>query len=130
VDISNFLSTNSLTIFLTLFFGFVGINTFRKTKSGKPIVDRLLLMVPLTGEVVRRVAISRFTSTMSTMMASGVAIMDALSICAESSGNALIEKFIMGVRDKIGAGSTFADPLGEGDLFPPMVVSMVAVGEQ
>jgi type IV pilus assembly protein PilC len=66
---------------------------------------------------------------MSTMMSSGVAILEALNICAASSGNRRIEKFVLNVRDEISKGSTFSDPLGQGQLFPKMVISMVAVGE-
>ncbi|RZA10710.1 MAG: type II secretion system F family protein, partial [Proteobacteria bacterium] len=76
-----------------------------------------------------KIAVGRFCSTMSTMMSSGVAIIEALNICAASSGNVRIEEFVLNVRDEISKGSTFADPLGNGSLFPKMVISMVAVGE-
>jgi type IV pilus assembly protein PilC len=76
-----------------------------------------------------KISVGRFCSTMSTMLSSGVSILEALTICATSSGNKSVEKFVLNVREEISKGSTFAEPLSVGDFFPKMVVSMVAVGE-
>lgn len=130
VNISDFLTEYIMHVVIGAISAFFGVSWYRKTPTGKVAFDNLLLKLPLTGDVMLKVSIGRFTSTMSTMMAAGVSILDALQICAESSGNKVIEDFVKNISNKISQGSTFADPLGEGNLFPPMVVSMVAVGEQ
>jgi type IV pilus assembly protein PilC len=111
----------------------VAVFAFKKYKStpkGQEQIDRISLKLPLVGDVIRKVAIGRFTATLATMLSSGVSILDALTICAQSAGNKTIEAFIRNVQGRISQGSTFAQPLSEGDLFPGMVVSMVTVGEQ
>lgn len=102
----------------------------KKTPEGRAKIDEIALKLPLIGDVIRKVAIGRFTSTLATMLSSGVSILDALTICAQSAGNKVIEAFVKNVQTRISQGSTFAEPLAEGDLFPGMVVSMVTVGEQ
>ncbi len=106
-----------------------GLKWWVGTPGGKAVVDNYILKAPIIGDVMMKIAVGRFCSTMSTMMSSGVAIIEALNICAASSGNVKIEEFVLNVRDQISKGASFAEPLGEGKLFPKMVVSMVAVGE-
>ncbi len=100
-----------------------------QTDSGRARFDQIILKVPVFGQLIRKIAVGRFCSTMATMLTSGVPLLEALSICAASSGNKMIETFVVHVRSRIEQGAKFSEPLGEGGLFPPMVVSMVAVGE-
>jgi type IV pilus assembly protein PilC len=130
VDLSDFLRNSMLIIIAIIVGAVMGFTQYRKTPKGRLAIDSLMLSLPVISEVVRKVAIGRFTATLSTMMSSGVSILDALTICSQSSGNKLIEQFVNNVKDKISQGSTFSQPLAEGNLFPNMVISMVAVGEQ
>jgi type IV pilus assembly protein PilC len=82
------------------------------------------------GPVLRKIAVSRFTRTLGTLLQSGVPILDALEICARTSGNVIIETGIMNVRQSISEGKNMAEPLAETGVFPDMVVQMIAVGEQ
>ncbi len=129
IDMSNILVDNWMEIIGGLIASFLGLRYYLKTENGKVVFDKGILKTPIIGEVMIKIAVGRFCSTMSTMLSSGVSILEALSICATSSGNKTVEKFVLNVREEISKGSTFADPLSQGDFFPKMVVSMVAVGE-
>ena len=105
---------------------------FRKwhaTEKGRDMVDSLVLKLPVFGDLLRKVAVSKFTRTMGTMLASGVAILEALDIVAKTAGNRTVEKAIYNVRSGIAEGRTMADPLSESGVFPPMVCQMISVGE-
>ncbi len=130
VDLSNFMVNYYYVLFGGVVGAFMLLNAWRKTESGARQWDALMLKSPVIGDVIQKVAVGRFCSTMSTMLLSGVSILEALNICAASAGNKLVEEFVYKVRDKISQGSTFAEPLTEGTLFPGMVASMVQVGEQ
>lgn len=108
---------------------FIAFRAYIKTEPGRIWFDDVLLKVPGFGQLFRKIAVGRFCSTMSTMLTSGVNLLEALSICAASSGNKTIERFITSVRSSVEQGSRVSDPLAVGGIFPPMVVSMVAVGE-
>jgi type IV pilus assembly protein PilC len=112
--------------FLGLFFGF---RYYYRTEKGHERVDDYLLHLPVFGSLIRKVAIAKFTRTLSTMLSSGVPIMEGLEIVARTSGNKTIEKAIMKTRTSIGEGKTVAEPLGASGIFPPMVVQMISVGE-
>jgi type IV pilus assembly protein PilC len=101
-----------------------------KRPAGKRFFHRLMLRAPVIGNVLRKVAVARFTRTLGTLLASGVPILDALEIVAKTSGNMVIEEAIMYARAKISEGKNMASPLMETNVFPPMVVQMVGVGEQ
>lgn len=102
---------------------------FHATTKGKYIVDKVALKVPVIGDLLRKVAVARFCSTLGTMIASGVPILDALEITAKTAGNVIIEAAIMNTRSAIAEGRTIAEPLMETGVFPGMVVRMIAVGE-
>ncbi len=102
---------------------------FYKTAKGQEVVDKTMLKMPLFGILIRKVAVSKFTRTMGTMLSSGVSILDALDIVAKTAGNKTIEKAVYGVRSAISEGRTMADPLTESGVFPSMVCQMIAVGE-
>jgi type IV pilus assembly protein PilC len=89
-----------------------------------------MLIFPLIGPVMRRIAVARFTRTLGTLLSSGVPILDALEVVAKASGNVIIERGIRFSADKIREGRTMAEPLGETGVFPQMVVQMIGVGEQ
>jgi type IV pilus assembly protein PilC len=100
------------------------------TANGKLAIDRLLLKAPVLGDVLRKSAVSRFTRTLGTLISSGVSILDGLEITAKTSGNRVIQDAIMESRASIAGGETIAAPLKKSQVFPPMVISMIAVGEQ
>jgi type IV pilus assembly protein PilC len=100
------------------------------TYSGRRVVDRILLKAPVIGMLLRKVAVARFARTLSTLVASGVPILDGLEITARTAGNAIVEDAIMVVRKGVEGGLTLAQPLKETNVFPSMVVQMIAVGEQ
>src|SRR5512141_2792848 len=106
---------------------------FRKynaTPDGKLNVDRFLLKVPVLGDVLRKSAVSRFTRTLGTLISSGVSILDGLEITAKTAGNRVVQDAIMESRSSIDGGDTIAAPLKKSGVFPPMVISMISVGEQ
>ncbi len=99
------------------------------TQKGRVFIDRTILKLPVFGMLLRKVAVAKFSRTMSTMLASGVAILEALDIVAKTSGNKAIENAVYDVRTAIAEGRTMAEPLMETGVFPSMVGSMIAVGE-
>jgi type IV pilus assembly protein PilC len=103
---------------------------FYATPVGQFMIDKALLTVPVLGDVLRKSAVSRFTRTLGTLISSGVSILDGLEITARTSGNRVVHDAIMGSRASIAGGDTIAGPLQKSEVFPPMVISMIAVGEQ
>lgn len=129
VAVSNFVKNNSLYILVgIIIFGFA-MNRLYKTEKGRLFLDRLSLKLPVFGILIRKVAVAKFTRTMATMLASGVAILEALDIVAKTSGNKVIEKALYHVRTSIAEGQTMSEPLLETGIFPSMVCQMIAVGE-
>ncbi|HXF94516.1 MAG TPA: type II secretion system F family protein, partial [Gemmatimonadales bacterium] len=106
------------------------INRYYKTPAGKLQIDHLLLRLPVLGDVIRKSAVSRFTRTLGTLISSGVSILDGLEITARTAGNMVIHNAVMESRSSIAGGETIAAPLQKSKVFPPMVISMIAVGEQ
>ena len=106
------------------------IRAYRKTPAGRLTTDRLLLRVPVLGNVLRKAAIARFSRTLGTLVQSGVPILDGLEITARTAGNRVVEDAVMKSRASIAGGETIAEPLKRSDVFPPMVVQMINVGEQ
>ena len=114
-------------------FGILGVVSFRRyyaTHGGRRVVDRIVLKLPILGSIMRKIAVSRFCRTLSTLISSGVPILDGLEITARTAGNAIIEDAIMAVRKGVESGLTVAQPLKESGVFPSMVVQMIGVGEQ
>jgi type IV pilus assembly protein PilC len=106
------------------------LKNYYKTSSGKLAIDKLMLKAPVLGDVLRKSAVSRFTRTLGTLIGSGVSILDGLEITAKTAGNRVISDAIMESRTSIAGGETIAAPLQKSAVFPPMVISMIAVGEQ
>jgi len=111
-------------IALVIFF-----HRFYKTTKGRLIIDAFFLKLPLFGDLIRKIAIARFTRTLGTMISSGVPILDGLEIVGRTAGNRIIQNGIESTRKSISEGKTFAEPLAATGVFPPMVVQMIAVGE-
>src|SRR6267378_1213410 len=107
-----------------------GINRYYQTAPGRLQIDGLLLRLPVLGDVLRKSAVSRFTRTLGTLISSGVSILDGLEITARTAGNMVIHNAVMESRASIAGGETIAQPLQKSKVFPPMVISMIAVGEQ
>ncbi|HJU86293.1 MAG TPA: type II secretion system F family protein [Gemmatimonadota bacterium] len=103
---------------------------YRKTPAGRLTTDRLLLRIPVLGQVLRKAAIARFSRTLGTLVQSGVPILDGLEITARTAGNRVVEDAVMKSRASIAGGETIAEPLKRSTVFPPMVVQMINVGEQ
>jgi type IV pilus assembly protein PilC len=103
---------------------------YAATPDGRLKIDRFLLQVPVLGDVLRKSAVSRFTRTLGTLVSSGVSILDGLEITARTAGNRVVQDAIMESRSSIAGGDTIAAPLKKSGVFPPMVISMISVGEQ
>ena len=106
------------------------LKRYYKTSNGQLNIDKLLLKVPVLGDMLRKSAVSRFTRTLGTLISSGVSILDGLEITAKTAGNRVIHDAIMESRASIAGGDTISAPLQKSNVFPPMVISMIAVGEQ
>jgi type IV pilus assembly protein PilC len=130
VAASNFLGRYSIWIFLGVALLVIAIRRWHKTYRGRRIIDGLMLRIPVIGELLRKIAISRFCRTLATLTSSGVPILEGLEITAKTSGNAIIEDAIMSVRKSVEEGKTISDPLQATEVFPVMVCQMINVGEQ
>jgi type IV pilus assembly protein PilC len=106
------------------------LKKYYATNDGKLVIDKLMLKAPVLGDVLRKSAVSRFTRTLGTLIGSGVSILDGLEITAKTAGNRVISDAIMESRTSIAGGETISAPLQKSNVFPPMVISMIAVGEQ
>jgi type IV pilus assembly protein PilC len=103
--------------------------TYYQTDGGRRVVDRVMLHLPILGDILRKIAVARFCRTLATLISSGVPILDGLEITARTAGNSIIEDAVMTTRKSIERGETIAAPLKETAVFPPMVVQMIGVGE-
>jgi len=127
--LSKWLQANGLYVLVGIVIGGWLIRRWYKTPSGKLILDRLSLQAPILGDLLTKVAVARFTRTLSTMISSGVPILEALNICARTAGNRVLEDAIGKVATSISEGRTIAEPLAESKVFPQMVCQMISVGE-
>lgn len=107
-----------------------GFKRYYSTSDGQKKVDSLLLQAPVLGDLIRKSAVSRFTRTLGTLISSGVSILDGLEITAKTAGNRVIQDAVLASRASIAGGETIAAPLEKSKVFPPMVISMISVGEQ
>jgi type IV pilus assembly protein PilC len=106
------------------------IRKYYATTDGQKKIDQIMLNAPVLGDLLRKSAVSRFTRTLGTLISSGVSILDGLEITAKTAGNRVIHDAVMESRNSIAGGETIAGPLEKSKVFPPMVISMIAVGEQ
>ena len=129
VAMSDMVKSKAPYILVAIIIGVIAFKKFYSTEKGTAIIDNLILRFPVFGDLLRKVAVAKFTRTMGTMLASGVAILEALDIVAKTAGNKTVEKAIYDVRTGIAEGRTMADPLTESGVFPAMVCQMISVGE-
>src|SRR5437667_5350067 len=101
-----------------------------RTRAGRSVIDRAKLRAPLFGDLIRKTSISRFSRTLGTLVTSGVPILQALNITRETAGNTVIARAIMQVHDSVKEGDSVTQPLEASGAFPPMVISMIDVGEE
>jgi type IV pilus assembly protein PilC len=129
--ISNFIAGwGGLATLVTLIGSGVGISYYYKTTKGRWQIDALLLKTPIFGSILRKVAVARFSRILSTLLSSGVPILQSLDITAKTAGNVIIEDAILKVRAGVERGENFVDPLKATNVFPHMVGQMIGVGEQ
>jgi type IV pilus assembly protein PilC len=131
VGISSFLAGwGGLVILVTIIASVVGIRFYYKTPNGRKVIDQLLLKLPIFGKILQKIAVARFSRTLSTLLSSGVPILQSLDITARTAGNVIIEEAIISVRTGVERGENFVDPLRATEVFPNMVAQMVGIGEQ
>ncbi len=129
VDMSDFVKGNFIYIGLGVMFCVYVFKKIYKTDKGRFRMDAFFLRAPIVGPLIRKVAVAKFTRTLSTMLQSGVPILEALQVVAKTSGNMVIERSVYRVSDAIAEGRPIAEPLEETGVFPNMVVQMINVGE-
>jgi type IV pilus assembly protein PilC len=129
IGLSNFVGRFWWLIFAAMILVFFAIKYIRKDPKGRFMFDKMLLNLPILGNVLRKIAVARFTRTLGTLITSGVPILEGLSITARTSGNAVLEDALMKVRKAVEEGRTIVDPLKESGVFPNMVTQMIGVGE-
>jgi type IV pilus assembly protein PilC len=131
MGISNFLAGwGGLALLITLIASAVGISYYYKTEKGRWQIDTILLKLPIFGSILRKIAVARFSRILSTLLSSGVPILQSLDITAKTAGNVVIEAAILKVRAGVERGENFVDPLKQTKVFPHMVGQMIGVGEQ
>jgi type IV pilus assembly protein PilC len=130
IAVSHFLGRYMWLIVLLMGAGAFGLFQYHRTHKGKRQIDGIILKLPVLGMLQRKIAVARFCRTLGTLLTSGVPILDGLEITARTSGNSIVEDAIMATRKSIEEGKTIAQPLEETDVFPPMVIQMISVGEQ
>ncbi|HKW15714.1 MAG TPA: type II secretion system F family protein [Candidatus Krumholzibacteria bacterium] len=108
----------------------IGLKRYYSTEGGRFTIDKLMLKVPILGNVIRKGSVARFTRTLGTLISSGVPILQGLEITARTAGNKVVERAVLATRESISQGNTISEPLKACGVFPPMVTSMIAVGEQ
>jgi type IV pilus assembly protein PilC len=129
ISISNFMARWWWLVLALIIAGLVAANRYYHTPQGRKQLDAVSLRIPVIGSLLRKIAVARFCRTLGTLVSSGVPILDGLEITARTSGNAVVEEAIMSTRKSVEQGKTIAEPLKDTDVFPQMVVQMVAVGE-
>ena len=130
MEISQFCSDYWMVLLAGILIGIWGLRRFKKTETGRVLADRLLLQLPLIGQVARMVSISRLASTLATMLSSGVQLLEALDVSRRVLNNRVLEQAVEEARQNIREGETIAEPLKRSGQFPPLVTHMIAVGEK
>ena len=131
VGFSNFLASWGGLCMLVLIIGIVvALHFYYKTTKGRKRIDSLLLKLPILGSIFLKITIARFSRTLSTLLSSGVPILQSLDIKARTAGNVVIEEAIVKIRNGVEQGKSFVEPLRAADVFPHMVSQMVGIGEQ
>ncbi|HCF05300.1 MAG: type secretion system protein [Desulfomicrobiaceae bacterium] len=129
INLSNFVVNNFLLLLGGAVAAFVAFKLFYRWEKGQILVDRWVLFLPVFGPLLRKAAVAKFSRTLSTMVSSGVPILNALDIVSKTSGNKTVELGVLDARKSIAEGQTLAEPLEETGVFPPMVIHMISIGE-
>jgi len=129
INISNWFVAYWYVLVFAIGGAIFGITSYYKTPHGRMKIDGILLRMPIIGDLLRKVAVARFSQNMALLLSSGVPILDGLAITGRTAGNKVVEKAIMESRISISQGKTVAEPLRDSKIFPPLVCQMVAVGE-
>lgn len=129
VDASQFMQDYFIYMMGAMIILIVAFVRFYQTPNGRMIVDRMILKAPVFGPLMKKVAVAKFSRTLSTMMSSGVPIIEGLDIVSKTAGNKVIEEHLQKTKRSISEGKTISEPLMESGIFPPMVVQMIGVGE-
>ena len=130
MEVSRFCSDYWMVLLGIILLALWSIRRVKKTESGQLMTDRLLLKLPLIGQVARMVSISRLASTLATMLSSGVQLLEALDVSRRVMNNRVLEHAVEEARQNIREGETIAEPLKRSGQFPPLVTHMIAVGEK
>jgi type IV pilus assembly protein PilC len=130
IGVSNFIKNHGLILLGVIIAVVAGYKFFARTTRGRALIDRVKLRMPLFGDLLRKTAISRFSRTLGTLVTSGVPILQALNITRETAGNSVIASAIAQVHDSVKEGESIVQPLEASAVFPPMVISMIDVGEE
>jgi len=130
IAMSNFIADYWWLVGGLMIAGVFFLRRYHATYKGKRVIDNILLRAPVMGLLMRKIAVARFCRTLATLTSSGVPILDGLQITAKTAGNSIVEDAIMATRKSVEEGKTISEPLGDTDVFPSMVVQMIAVGEQ
>jgi len=129
IDMSNFAQGNWYIILGTIVVSVIAFKKYYATPRGRLTVDKIVLKLPVFGDLIRKASVAKFTRTLGTLITSGVPLLEALSICAKTAGNKVIENVLMDARVSISGGKTISEPLAKSEAFPKMVTHMIAVGE-
>ncbi|HWF61905.1 MAG TPA: type II secretion system F family protein [Nitrospira sp.] len=129
IDMSNFAQGYWYIILGVIVATVVAVKKYYATPQGKLAIDKLLLKLPVFGDLIRKASVAKFTRTLGTLLASGVPLLEALTICAKTSGNKVVERALLDAKVSISGGKTIAEPLGKSGTFPKMVTHMISVGE-
>ncbi|MDD5541630.1 MAG: type II secretion system F family protein [Acidobacteriia bacterium] len=130
IALSHFMTRYIVFILIGLVMLFFAFRSYYSTENGRYQVDRVMLKMPVLGALLRKISVARFSRTLSTLITSGVPLLEALDVTGKTAGNAVVERAIQKTRKAIEQGRTIVDPLKETGVFPPMVTQMVGVGEQ
>lgn len=129
MDASEFTQAYILYFVPAVIIGIFLFKRFYRTENGKRLVDSMMLKAPVVGPLIQKVAVAKFTRTLGTLVSSGVPIIDGLQITARTAGNKVVEDAVLSIISSVKEGQTIADPLSKQNIFPPMVVQMIEVGE-
>ena len=130
ISMSHFVVHFGGWIIVFLILVFIGIKKFYQTETGRKLIDGMVLKLPIMGIIFKKIAVARFSRTLATLVSSGVSILEGLMITARTAGNKIIEDAVLEARLQVEQGKTISEPLKNTKVFPPMVVQMIAVGEQ
>jgi type IV pilus assembly protein PilC len=129
IDMSNFAQANWYIILAVIIGSVIAFKKYYATTQGRLVIDKFALKLPVFGDLIRKASVAKFTRTLGTLLASGVPLLEALTICAKTSGNKVVENSLIEAKVSISGGKTISEPLAKSGTFPKMVTHMIAVGE-